>query len=95
MIEDSPVGVQAGQAAGMRTFAYAGGGMVARDQLEGPATVVFDDMRLLPDCWRRRSVPSAAERYLEASTSAGRISGGSARSSSACAISAFAISPLM
>jgi len=49
VIEDSPVGVQAGRAAGMRTFAYAGGGIVARDQLEGEATVVFDDMRLLPE----------------------------------------------
>ena len=48
VIEDSPVGVQAGRAAGMRTFAYAGGGMVARDRLDGEATIVFDDMRLLP-----------------------------------------------
>jgi HAD superfamily hydrolase (TIGR01509 family) len=49
VIEDSPVGVQAGRAAGMRTFAYAGAGTVARDQLDGEATVVFDDMRRLPE----------------------------------------------
>jgi HAD superfamily hydrolase (TIGR01509 family) len=48
VIEDSPVGVQAGRAAGMRTFAYAAAGTVAPDQLEGPATTVFDDMRQLP-----------------------------------------------
>jgi HAD superfamily hydrolase (TIGR01509 family) len=53
VIEDSPVGVQAGRAAGMRTFAYAGGGMVARDQLDGEATIVFDDMRLLPELLER------------------------------------------
>ncbi len=49
VIEDSPVGVQAGRAAGMRTFAYAGGEMVARERLEGEATIVFDDMRRLPE----------------------------------------------
>jgi HAD superfamily hydrolase (TIGR01509 family) len=48
VIEDSPVGVQAGRAAGMRTFAYAGGGTVADDRLQGEATIVFDDMRRLP-----------------------------------------------
>jgi HAD superfamily hydrolase (TIGR01509 family) len=53
VIEDSPVGVQAGRAAGMRTFAYAGGGTVARDWLEGEATVVFDDMRRLPELLER------------------------------------------
>jgi HAD superfamily hydrolase (TIGR01509 family) len=49
VIEDSPVGVQAGRAAGMRTFAYAGAGTVARDRLDGEATIVFDDMRRLPE----------------------------------------------
>ena len=53
VIEDSPVGVQAARAAGMRTFAYAGGGTVARDQLDGKATVVFDDMRRLPELLER------------------------------------------
>jgi HAD superfamily hydrolase (TIGR01509 family) len=49
VIEDSPVGVQAGRAAGMRTFAYAGAGTVAHERLEGKATIVFDDMRRLPE----------------------------------------------
>jgi HAD superfamily hydrolase (TIGR01509 family) len=53
VIEDSPVGLQAGRAAGMRTFAYAGGGMVARDRLDGDATIVFDDMRRLPELIQR------------------------------------------
>jgi HAD superfamily hydrolase (TIGR01509 family) len=53
VIEDSPVGVQAGRAAGMRTFAYAGSALVARDQLDGEATIVFDDMRLLPQLLER------------------------------------------
>jgi HAD superfamily hydrolase (TIGR01509 family) len=53
VIEDSPVGVQAARAAGMRTFAYAGGGMVAHDRLDGEATIVFDDMRLLPELLNR------------------------------------------
>jgi len=53
VIEESPVGVQAGRAAGMRTFAYAGGGLVARDRLTGAATTVFDDMHLLPELLRR------------------------------------------
>jgi HAD superfamily hydrolase (TIGR01509 family) len=62
VIEDSPVGVQAGRAAGMRTFAYAGGGAdggaVAADQLDGEATIVFDDMRLLPELLEREMNPS-------------------------------------
>ena len=53
VIEDSPVGVQAGRAAGMRTFAYAASESVARDRLEGAATVVFDDMRRLPELLER------------------------------------------
>ena len=32
----------------MLTFAYTGGGMVPREQLEGARTTVFGDMRLLP-----------------------------------------------
>jgi HAD superfamily hydrolase (TIGR01509 family) len=42
VVEDSRHG-----AAGMRVFAY-GGGLAPRDQLAGPSTVVFDDMRELP-----------------------------------------------
>jgi beta-phosphoglucomutase-like phosphatase (HAD superfamily) len=47
VVEDSRPGVQAARAAGMRAFGYAGG-LTAAEQLEGPGTVVFDDMRELP-----------------------------------------------
>ena len=47
VVEDSPFGVQAAHAAGMRVFAYFGGIMPA-DRL-GEADVVFDDMSDLPD----------------------------------------------
>lgn len=47
MVEDSQYGIQAARAAGMRAFAYAGG-MTPPHHLEGPVTVVFDDMRTLP-----------------------------------------------
>ncbi|MGW1774981.1 HAD family hydrolase [Streptomyces sp. NPDC002104] len=47
VVEDSQYGLQAARAAGMRAFAYAGG-MTPADRLEGPGTVVFDDMRALP-----------------------------------------------
>jgi HAD superfamily hydrolase (TIGR01509 family) len=47
VVEDSPYGVQAARAAGMRAFGYAGG-LIPRHALEGPNTVLFDDMRDLP-----------------------------------------------
>ncbi|NYT93239.1 HAD family phosphatase [Salinispora sp. H7-4] len=47
VVEDSHYGVQAARAAGMRCFGYAGG-LTPADRLEGPGTVVFDDMRKLP-----------------------------------------------
>lgn len=46
VVEDSPFGVQAARAAGMRSFGYAGGIMSA-ERLRG-ADVVFEDMRDLP-----------------------------------------------
>jgi HAD superfamily hydrolase (TIGR01509 family) len=46
VVEDSPFGVEAANAAGMRSFAYAGGVMPA-EQLQA-ADVVFEDMRDLP-----------------------------------------------
>ena len=46
VVEDSPFGVQAAQAAGMTAFAYAGGVMSA-ERLQD-ADVVFDDMSELP-----------------------------------------------
>lgn len=48
VVEDSPYGVQAARAAGMRAFAYVGG-MVTRETLSGPGTVLFDDMLALPE----------------------------------------------
>ncbi|MEU1225118.1 HAD family hydrolase [Streptomyces sp. NPDC005828] len=46
VVEDSPYGVQAARAAGMRAFGYCGG-LTRADRLMGPRTVVFDDMREL------------------------------------------------
>jgi beta-phosphoglucomutase-like phosphatase (HAD superfamily) len=48
VVEDSQPGVHAARAAGMRVLAYAGG-LSRRELLEGPSTVVFDDMAALPE----------------------------------------------
>ena len=48
VVEDSRYGVQAARAAGMDVLGYAGG-VTPADVLAGPRTVVFDDMRSLPD----------------------------------------------
>jgi HAD superfamily hydrolase (TIGR01509 family) len=48
VVEDSRYGVQAGRAAGMDVLGYAGG-VTPGDALAGPRTIVFDDMRLLPE----------------------------------------------
>jgi HAD superfamily hydrolase (TIGR01509 family) len=47
VVEDSRAGVQAARAAGMRVLAFAGG-LTSAGLLEGPNTIVFDDMRQLP-----------------------------------------------
>jgi HAD superfamily hydrolase (TIGR01509 family) len=47
VVEDSPYGVMAARAAGMRCYAYAGG-LTPRDRLCGLGAVVFDDMADLP-----------------------------------------------
>jgi len=47
VVEDSRSGVEAARAAGMRSFGYTGG-LTPAHWLEGPGTVVFDDMRALP-----------------------------------------------
>ena len=47
VVEDSRYGIEAARAAGMRAFGYAGG-LTSRHRLEGPDTVVFEDMRELP-----------------------------------------------
>ncbi|WP_030687470.1 HAD family phosphatase [Streptomyces globisporus] len=46
VVEDSPYGVRAARAAGMRAFGYCGG-LTRADRLMGERTVVFDDMREL------------------------------------------------
>jgi HAD superfamily hydrolase (TIGR01509 family) len=47
VVEDSRYGVEAGRAAQMNVLGYAGG-VTPAHVLEGPRTVVFDDMRELP-----------------------------------------------
>jgi len=56
VVEDSRYGVEAARAAGMRAFGY-GGGMTPAHRLEGPSTVVFDDMRELPELLARDVAP--------------------------------------
>ena len=53
VVEDSRYGVEAGRAAGMRVLAYAGGGTPGH-VLAGPGTVVFDDMRALPELLKQQ-----------------------------------------
>ena len=48
VVEDSLYGVEAARAAGMDAFGYAGG-LTPGHKLEGLNTVVFDDMRKLPE----------------------------------------------
>lgn len=48
VVEDSRYGVEAARAAGMAAFGYAGG-VTPSHRLEGPGTVVFSDMRALPE----------------------------------------------
>lgn len=47
VVEDSRAGVEAARAAGMRVLAFAGG-LSTAELLDGPNTVVFEDMRELP-----------------------------------------------
>jgi beta-phosphoglucomutase-like phosphatase (HAD superfamily) len=47
VVEDSRYGVEAARAADMDALAYAGG-VTPAEVLAGPRTVVFDDMRKLP-----------------------------------------------
>jgi HAD superfamily hydrolase (TIGR01509 family) len=54
VVEDSQYGVQAARAAGMAVLAYVGGGLTPTHVLEGPRTVMFDDMGRLPELLRQR-----------------------------------------
>ncbi|WP_412538955.1 HAD family hydrolase [Longispora sp. K20-0274] len=51
VVEDSRYGVMAARAAGMRSLGYTGG-VTPAAALEGPGTVLFDDMRELPELLR-------------------------------------------
>jgi HAD superfamily hydrolase (TIGR01509 family) len=48
VVEDTPTGVMAGVAAGMRVFAYAGGAHTDRAAVAAMGATVFTDMRELP-----------------------------------------------
>jgi len=48
VVEDSHSGVEAARAAGMRVFAFAGG-LTPAELLEGPDTILFDNMADLPE----------------------------------------------
>ena len=48
VVEDTPTGVRAGIAAGMRVFAYAGGPQTDRAVVAKLGATVFDDMKDLP-----------------------------------------------
>lgn len=52
VVEDSRPGVEAARAAGMRVLAFAGG-LTSAANLDGPDTIVFEDMRELPGLLRR------------------------------------------
>jgi HAD superfamily hydrolase (TIGR01509 family) len=56
VVEDSRAGVQGARAAGMRVLAFAGG-LTPAELLDGPDTILFQDMRELPGLleeWRVR-----------------------------------------
>lgn len=48
VVEDTPTGVRAGIAAGMRVFAYCGGGHTDRAEVSALGATAFEDMRSLP-----------------------------------------------
>jgi HAD superfamily hydrolase (TIGR01509 family) len=48
VVEDTPTGVRAGVAAGMRVFAYCGGAHTDRDEVGKLGATVFEEMRDLP-----------------------------------------------
>jgi beta-phosphoglucomutase-like phosphatase (HAD superfamily) len=48
VVEDTRLGVEAGMAAGMAVFGYAGGAYADPQHLQGAGATVFFDMRELP-----------------------------------------------
>jgi len=63
VVEDSRWGVEAARAAEMSAFGYAGG-LTPAERLEGPRTIVFDDMRDLPRLLRREPSEDEAEKGM-------------------------------
>ena len=59
VVEDSRFGVEAARAAGMRVLAFAGG-LSPPEVLGGPNTIVFDDMRELPELLEDEAPPQSA-----------------------------------
>jgi HAD superfamily hydrolase (TIGR01509 family) len=62
VVEDSRWGVEAAQAAGMRAFTYAGG-LTPAERLDGPGTIVFEDMRELPELLAKAARPSDVSKH--------------------------------
>jgi HAD superfamily hydrolase (TIGR01509 family) len=54
VIEDTPTGVKAGIAAGMKVFAYAGAAYADRKALQAEGATVFDSMKSLPALLERQ-----------------------------------------
>ena len=48
VVEDTPTGVRAAVSAGMRVFAYTGGGHTDRAEVTRLGATAFDDMARLP-----------------------------------------------
>jgi HAD superfamily hydrolase (TIGR01509 family) len=61
VVEDSRSGVEAARAAGMRVLAFAGG-LTSAVLLDGPNTVVFEDMRELPGLLSAMARPRSGDR---------------------------------
>jgi HAD superfamily hydrolase (TIGR01509 family) len=62
VVEDSRWGVEAARAAGMRAFTYAGG-LTPAERLDGPGTIVFEDMRELPELLAKAARPSDVSKH--------------------------------
>ena len=61
VVEDSRAGVDAARAAGMDVLAFAGG-LTPAELLDGPGTVLFEDMRALPGLLEKRAAASRTPR---------------------------------